>query len=60
MSLKGLEEKLATHRFVRIHKSYLVSVDKIAAVKRDLVSIGNTELPLSENYKPNLANMISF
>ena len=60
MSLKGLEEKLATHRFVRIHKSYLVSVDKIAAVKRDLVSIGNTELPLSENYKPNLASMISF
>jgi DNA-binding LytR/AlgR family response regulator len=60
MSLKGLEEKLTVHRFVRIHKSYLVSVDKIAAVKRDLVSIGNTELPLSENYKPNLAGMISF
>jgi len=60
MSLKGLEEKLAAHRFVRIHKSYLVAVGKIVAVKRDLVCIGNTELPLSENYKPNLATMISF
>lgn len=60
MSLKALEEKLAGHRFARIHKSYIVSVDKILSVKRDLVNLGNIELPLSENYKANLEKMISF
>jgi len=59
MSLKSLEDKLATHRFVRIHKSYIVSADKITAVKRDLISIGNTELPLSENYKSGLDHLLS-
>jgi two-component system, LytTR family, response regulator len=59
MSLKSLEEKLASYRFVRIHKSYLVSADRITAVKRGLVCIANTELPLSETYRPNIDAMLS-
>ena len=59
MSMKSLEEKLSAQHFVRIHKSYIVSVNKITAIKRDLISIGNTELPLSENYKANLQKLIS-
>lgn len=60
MSMKAIEEKLLMHRFVRIHKSYIVSADKITAVKRDLININNTiELPLSENYKENLDQFLS-
>jgi len=59
MSMKALEEKLAQHRFVRIHKSYIVSADKITAVKRDLVCIANAELPVSETYRPNIDAMLS-
>lgn len=60
MSMKNLEEKLSGYRFARIHKSYIVSCDKITAIKRDLVSIGNNiELPLSENYKVNLEKLLS-
>jgi len=59
MSLKALEEKLAPHRFVRIHKSYIVSADKVTAIKRDLVCIANTELPLSETYCSNIDTMLS-
>jgi len=59
MSLKALEDKLTQYRFVRIHKSYITPVDKITAVKRDLVCINNIELPLSENYKDNLDKLLS-
>jgi DNA-binding LytR/AlgR family response regulator len=59
MSLKSLEDKLIVHRFVRIHKSYIISVDKITSVKRDLICIGHTELPLSENYKSGLDSLLS-
>ena len=59
MSLKALEEKLSGHRFIRIHKSYIVSAGKITAIKRDLIYIANTELPLSESYKANVEKMLS-
>ena len=59
MSLKALEERLSGYRFVRIHKSYIISADKVTAIKRDLICMGNTELPLSETYKPNVETMLS-
>ena len=59
MSLKNIEEKLSGYRFVRIHKSYIVSADKVTAIKRDLICIGNTELPLSDFYKPAVEQMLS-
>ena len=58
-SMKAMEERLAGYRFVRIHKSYIVSADKITAIKRDLVCIDKVELPLSENYKANIDKMLS-
>jgi DNA-binding LytR/AlgR family response regulator len=58
-SMKAMEEKLSGYRFVRIHKSYIVSADKITAIKRDLVCIGKVELPLSENFKSNIDKMFS-
>lgn len=59
MSLKSLEEKLSGYRFVRIHKSYIVSADKVTAVKRDLICIAGTELPVSETYKSQVESMLS-
>lgn len=58
-SLKALEEKLGPYRFVRTHKSYIVSADKVTAVKRDLICIDNIELPLSETYRPAVEAMLS-
>jgi DNA-binding LytR/AlgR family response regulator len=59
MSLKSLEEKLTPYRFVRIHKSYIVSADKVTAIKRDLICIGAVELPLGESYRATVENMLS-
>ena len=58
-SMKVMEERLAGYRFVRIHKSYIVSADKITAIKRDLVCLDKVELPLSENYKANIDKMLA-
>lgn len=59
LSMKAIEEKLTGYRFVRIHKSYIISTDKVIAVKRDLIAIGGTELPLGGTYKSNVAAMLS-
>ena len=58
MSLKAIEEKLPDGQFIRTHKSYIVSVSKIATITRDTVLLGQVEIPLSEFYKENLAKIL--
>lgn len=57
MSLKAMEEKLPSNKFIRIHKSYIVATDKITVIKRDLINIGVHEIPVSEFYKENLTRI---
>lgn len=58
LSMKAMEEKLAGHKFMRIHKSYIVNADKITSIKRDLIVMDKIELPLSESYKPAVEKML--
>lgn len=58
MTMKAMEEKLPANSFVRTHKSFLVVVQKITAVKRDFVCIGSKEIPVSEFYKENLRSSL--
>ncbi|HEU4554304.1 MAG TPA: LytTR family DNA-binding domain-containing protein [Chitinophaga sp.] len=59
MSMKAIEEKLPPAQFVRTHKSFIIAASRITAIKRDLVCLGELELPLSEFYKGNLDKAIN-
>lgn len=50
-SLKKLEEKLSSSAFLRIHRSYIVSCDAIKSVTKNSVHIGQTMIPVTENYR---------
>ncbi|MDF2189588.1 LytTR family DNA-binding domain-containing protein [Paraflavitalea sp. CAU 1676] len=51
MTLKGVLEKLPSHKFKRIHRSYIVSVDKVKSILNRKVSLNSgTELPVSDSY----------
>lgn len=50
MSMKGIVEKLPPNDFVRVHRSYIVSVKKITSAKNKAVYIGATEIPIGINY----------
>jgi two-component system, LytTR family, response regulator len=54
MSMKSIEEKLSPRKFVRIHKSYIVSVSKINSIRKNSVFLNGLEIPLSDNYKDAL------
>ena len=58
MTLKAMEERLPPPAFIRIHKSFLVAVSKITTIKRDIVCIGSTELPVSSSYRVNVNSVI--
>ena len=51
MNMKAAEDELPSAKFIRIHKSYIVSVDYITAVRKSSVFIGELELPVGENYR---------
>jgi len=58
MTLKAMEERLPPPAFIRTHKSFVVAVSKITTIKRDLVCIGSTEIPVSGSYKANLNQIL--
>jgi len=50
-SARTLEAELPKDKFIRIHKSYILSVDSITAVRKNSVFIGELELPVGETYR---------
>ncbi|HMC83908.1 MAG TPA: LytTR family DNA-binding domain-containing protein [Chitinophagaceae bacterium] len=51
VSMKSLEDQLPASQFIRIHKSYIVSLKHVTAVRKNSVFIGAMELPVSDNYR---------
>jgi DNA-binding LytR/AlgR family response regulator len=52
LSLKMVEEMLPGDRFVRIHKSYIVNIQKVISLQKKKVQLhGNIIIPLSNNYR---------
>jgi two-component system response regulator LytT len=58
-SLKALEEKLPARRFMRIHRSFIVSLDQIKAVSRNTVQIGEKQISVSDQYKEAFNQFLS-
>lgn len=52
LSLKAVEAKLPTGKFMRVHRSYIVNLEKITSVERfRIVFEGKELIPVSDNYK---------
>jgi two-component system, LytTR family, response regulator len=58
-TLKAMESKLIHKQFVRIHRSYLISLDKVERIEEGIVYIDQEAIPVSENYWPRLKKSIN-
>lgn len=50
-SLKSLEAKLPSEKFMRVHRSFIVNLEKIDTIERSRIVFGKTYIPVSEQYK---------
>lgn len=50
-TMKSLVDKLPTDRFMRIHRSFIVALDKIKTIERDRILFGKERIPISKQYK---------
>jgi len=57
-TLKALEEKLPSSQFMRVQRSFIISLEKIAAVTKTAVQIGKTTIQVGEQYREEFKNFI--
>ena len=56
--LTNFEEKLREHRFIRIHKSYLVPVDRIELIEGNELVVSGKRLPIGAVYRHNVNDLL--
>jgi two-component system, LytTR family, response regulator len=57
-SFNGISQYLPGNNFIRVHNSYLVSINKIENIERNRIKIGDTLIPISEKYRDSFYNSI--
>ena len=58
--ISHFEEKLPPEKFVRIHRSYIVSISKITAFTSTMIEIGKEELPIGRSYKNGVIKTLNY
>jgi DNA-binding LytR/AlgR family response regulator len=53
-TLKSIEEKLPPSKFIRVHRSYIVAINKIDFIQEGTITIGKTSIPVADTHKTNL------
>ncbi|MEX6688320.1 LytTR family DNA-binding domain-containing protein [Danxiaibacter flavus] len=56
--LKNLEQNLDSQSFIRVHKSYIVAIDKIQAIDGSEVRIQSHNIPVSRNYRDQVIEQV--
>ncbi len=58
-SMKAIEEKLPEGKYARVHKSFIVMIDKISSIRNESLKIKDTEIPVSRFYRDNFLKGIN-
>lgn len=59
MSLKSLEQELPETQFMRVHRSFIVSLKNIDVIERSQIIINDQRITVSEQYKPKFLEYIN-
>lgn len=59
MSMKAITDKLPARQFMRVHKSYIISMDKISSVRKNRIYIEHFVIPVSDSYRDEFFRKIT-
>lgn len=59
MSMQSLEEKLPEKHFMRVHRSFIVNLDKIKTIERNCIVFGKQYIPVSDSYKSKFMEFVN-
>jgi DNA-binding LytR/AlgR family response regulator len=58
-TMKNTDEKLPSDRFFRVHKSYIVSINKIDKIENSRIVIGKQRIPIGESFRIPFLKMVN-
>ena len=59
ISMKAMEDKLPSERFIRVHRSFIVQKSKIKIIDKGRIVFGKAYIPISERYKQEIQNYVN-
>jgi DNA-binding LytR/AlgR family response regulator len=59
LSITALLEKLPPSSFVRVHRSFVIALNKINSIERSAILIGESKIPIGDQYREELMRRIS-
>lgn len=59
-TLKSIESKLSNDKFIRVHRSFIVPIDKINSIDDTVIVINEKLIPIGAIYKENLIKRLNF
>ncbi|MEH6406058.1 MAG: LytTR family DNA-binding domain-containing protein [Leeuwenhoekiella sp.] len=57
--ISAIEEKLSKEQFLRIHRSFIISITQIESFTTEYVVVANQSLPISRSYKEEVLNILN-
>ena len=58
LNFKKIEEMLPKEKFCRVHKSFLIPLDKINSIEKSCIKIQDKSIPISDTYKKQFFSML--
>src|SRR4051812_23119549 len=58
VTIKSLEEQLPASSFLKVHKSFIVNINKIKSIEGNILDIGNQKITISQGLKQKVINEI--
>ncbi|CAN5247278.1 LytTR family DNA-binding domain-containing protein [soil metagenome] len=57
-TMKNLEERLPSNKFIRVHRSFIIAIDKLKSISSHSVEIGAKQIPIGKNYKDEFMKVV--
>ena len=57
-NMKKMEDALPPRHFIRVHKSYIVSINKIDSIERSRIFIGDKVIPVGDTYREDFFKIV--
>ncbi len=58
-TMRNMESGLPVDKFIRVHRSYIIAINKIKAIQNTTVILeGNIEIPIGKNYKESISQIL--
>jgi DNA-binding LytR/AlgR family response regulator len=58
VTIKSLEEQLPADTFIKVHKSFIVNINKVKSIEGNILDIGNEKIAISQNLREKVINEI--